>query len=100
MRLFKETEPNAICGILSSVAPSPYTLVMHLRLRIPELLIERKMTPYALAKQSDGRVSPTSAYRLVRRRGRLRYYDSRLLETLCDLLEVSPGELFAITRSE
>lgn len=65
-----------------------------MRLRIPELLTARDITPYALAKRSGGRVSLSTVYRLVERRGRLQTYSSDLLETLCDVLKVEPGELF------
>jgi DNA-binding Xre family transcriptional regulator len=65
-----------------------------MRLRIPELLTARDITPYALAKRSDGRVSLSTVYRLVERRGRLQTYSSDLLDTLCDVLKVEPGELF------
>lgn len=65
-----------------------------MRLRIPELLTARGITPYALAKRSDGRVSLSTVYRLVERRGRLQTYSSDLLDTLCDVLKVEPGELF------
>ena len=65
-----------------------------MRLRIPELLTARDITPYALAKRSGGRVSLSTVYRLVERRGRLQTYSSDLLDTLCDVLEVEPGELF------
>jgi DNA-binding Xre family transcriptional regulator len=65
-----------------------------MRLRIPELLAARGMTPYALSKHSDGRVSLSTVYRLVDRRGRLQTYSSDLLDTLCDVLDVEPGELF------
>ena len=64
-----------------------------LRLRLPELLAEREMTPYALAKASAGRVSLSTAYRLTRNKGKVRYLDAELLETLCDVFDVEPGEL-------
>lgn len=65
-----------------------------MRLRIPELLTAHDITPYALAKRSAGRVSLSTVYRLVERRGRLQTYSSDLLETLCDVLGLDPGELF------
>ena len=65
-----------------------------MRLRIPELLTARDITPYALAKRSGGRVSLSTVYRLVERQGRLQTYSSDLLDTLCDVLQVEPEELF------
>ena len=65
-----------------------------MRLRLPELLDVAGLTPYALHKQSDGRVSLSTAYRLTRNRGRVANFDAELLEALCDVLGVEPGELF------
>ncbi len=64
-----------------------------LRLRLPELLEEREMTPYALAKASGGRISMSTAYRLARLRGRVETFDRSVLDALCDVLQVEPGEL-------
>lgn len=65
-----------------------------MRLRIPELLKEKGLTPYALAKRSGGRILMSTAYRLVSMRGALGYYEAELLQALADVLEVGPGELF------
>lgn len=65
-----------------------------MRLRIPELLTAHSVTPYALAKRSGGRVSLSTVYRLVERRGHLQTYSSDLLDTLCDVLDIGPGDLF------
>jgi DNA-binding Xre family transcriptional regulator len=64
-----------------------------MRLRLPELLEERGLTGYALVQLADGRISSASLYRLVQRKGNVRYLDAELLETLCDVLGVEPGEL-------
>lgn len=64
-----------------------------LRVRIPELLEREKLTPYELSKRSNGRISMSTAYRLSRNRGRAHTFDSSLLEALCDVLDVEPGEL-------
>jgi DNA-binding Xre family transcriptional regulator len=74
---------------------------MDVRVRLPELLTvdaegktrERKITPYALAKRSTERISLSTAYRLVKRKGQLESFESKLLEALCDVLDVEPGEL-------
>jgi len=63
------------------------------RIRLPEVLTEHKITAYEVAKRSDGRVIPSTLYRLVRQRGRVRMFDGALLETLCEILNVEPGAL-------
>ena len=73
--------------------------MMALRLRLPELLEERGMTPYAFSKATNGRVSMSTAYRVVRMRGRLATFDATLLQAICDVLEVEPGELFEQKRT-
>ena len=64
-----------------------------MRIRLPEVLTEHKITAYEVAKRSDGRVIPSTLYRLVRQRGRVRMFDGALLETLCEILNVEPGVL-------
>lgn len=66
------------------------------RLRIPELLRQKGVTPYRLSKLSGGRISLSTAYRLARLRGRLHSFDSRLCEVLCEILKVTPGDLFEL----
>jgi DNA-binding Xre family transcriptional regulator len=65
-----------------------------MRIRIPEMLAQRHMTPYALSKKSGGRISLSTAYRINRNRGRAHTFDAELLEALCDVLGIGPGELF------
>lgn len=61
--------------------------------RVRTELIEAKgLTPYAVA-QADARISLSAMYRLVRAKGRVRLLDADLLDGLCDVLGVSPGEL-------
>ena len=64
-----------------------------MRVRLAELMEARRLTAYAVAKQSDGRVSTSALYRLLRNDGRARFLDADLLEALCDVLDVEPGEL-------
>lgn len=64
-----------------------------MRLRFPELLEARDLTAYSLSKRSDGRISLSTAYRLVRQRGAVKMFDAGLLEALCDVLDVEPGDL-------
>jgi hypothetical protein len=67
------------------------------RLRIPELLEEHGLTPYHLSKRSGGRISLSTAYRLVRLHGRVRRFEADMLEVLCDVLGVKdPGKLFEL----
>jgi hypothetical protein len=67
------------------------------RLRIPELLEERGLTPYYLSKLSGGRISLSTAYRLVRLRGRVRRFEADLLEVLCEVLGLKdPAKLFEL----
>lgn len=65
-----------------------------MRLRFNELLEAADITPYHLHKQSDGRISLSTAYRLARQDGRVALFDAQVLEALCDVLQVEPGELF------
>ncbi|MGI8765711.1 MAG: helix-turn-helix domain-containing protein [Gemmatimonadaceae bacterium] len=71
-----------------------------LRLRLPELLTEHKppLTAYGLVKASDGRISLSTAYRLVRQRGAVKYFDAQLLEALSDILGLEPGDLIERTQ--
>jgi DNA-binding Xre family transcriptional regulator len=64
-----------------------------MRVRLAELLELRGMTAYAVAQQSDGRISTSALYRLIKSGGRARYLDSDLLDALCDVFDVEPGEL-------
>ena len=60
---------------------------------MPELLAERGMTAYAMHKASKGRISLSSAYRLAE--GEFREISADMMDALCDVLRVEPGELFA-----
>jgi hypothetical protein len=59
---------------------------MGIRLRLPQLLAEHETTAYALAKRSGGRLDPSTLYRLVRGRGRVR--SSTRITALADALGV------------
>lgn len=67
---------------------------MEMRLRLPELLTERELTPYAVAKQSNGRISESTLYRLARDNGRVKLFAADLCDALCDVLGITPAELF------
>jgi DNA-binding Xre family transcriptional regulator len=64
-----------------------------MRLRIRELLKEKGMTPYKLARLSEGRISLSTLYRILRADGQAPTFESKLLDAVCDVLEVKPGEL-------
>lgn len=64
-----------------------------MRVRLAELLEARGLTAYAVAQQSGGRVSTSALYRLLKAGGRPRLLDAELLDALCDVLDVEPGEL-------
>jgi DNA-binding Xre family transcriptional regulator len=66
---------------------------MLMRLRIPDVFEQRGLTAYEVAKRSNGRILPSSLYRLTRARGAVKFIDSDLLEALCDVLDVEPGDL-------
>jgi DNA-binding Xre family transcriptional regulator len=62
-----------------------------MRVRLPELLGE--MTPYRLAMESGERISLSTAYRLVRMKGRVANFDADMLAALCDVLQIEPSDL-------
>jgi DNA-binding Xre family transcriptional regulator len=66
---------------------------MWMRLRLPEILEERGLTPYAVAKASNGRIDQSTLYRLQRKRGRVEFFSAELLEALCDVLECEPADI-------
>ena len=68
-----------------------------MRLRVPELLAERKMTAYAMHKASGGRISLSMAYRLAR--GTFGMISADVLEALCDIFDIQdPGPLLTRER--
>jgi DNA-binding Xre family transcriptional regulator len=71
---------------LPSLTYIGYAMLM--RLRIPELLAEHGITPYALSKKSGGRISMSTAYRLKDSKGRLETYRADMLEALCDVFRI------------
>lgn len=63
---------------------------MEMRIRLPELMERAKIpTAYALAKASKDRISMSTAHRLVKAGGAVRYLDSEVLDVLCDVFEVT-----------
>lgn len=73
-----------------------------MRLRLPELLEQRGLSGYQLAKRARGRLSLSTVYRLLRNRGRFDRITADHLAAFCDVLDVGPGELLdrrAVRRS-
>ena len=68
-----------------------------IRLRIPEILKERSLTAHAIALQSEGRINRATLYRLARNGGRVRLLDTELLDALCEVLDMDPGEILERT---
>ena len=64
-----------------------------MRIRINELLEARGLTAYAVARASGDRISLSTIYRLKERDGRLDTFAADMLEALCDVFDVTPGEL-------
>jgi len=67
-----------------------------IRIRLPELLNESVPTAYAIARASGDRISQSAAHRLLAARGRIQRYDADLIEALCEIFSVDPGELFEL----
>lgn len=65
-----------------------------MRVQIPELLQRRGLTAYALAARSGGRISESTAYRLVSVEGRLDTFGADILAALLEVLDVTPNVLF------
>lgn len=73
-----------------------------MRLRLAELMEQHPTlnTPYAVMTASDGRISRSAIYRLAKRDGRVENFANDLLEALCDVFDVGPGELLERDRPE
>ena len=69
---------------------------MPIRLRLPELLEERRLTAYALSVATGGKISMSTVYRWTRARGRIQTIDTDLLEALCDALDAGPAEVLEL----
>ena len=63
-----------------------------LRLRLRQLLEERRLSPYALSKFTG--LSLNTMYRLMRPHGRFRLIRADTIERLCGALRVRPSDLF------
>lgn len=65
-----------------------------MRLRVPELLAQHRMTAYELSKRSEGVISLSSAYRLAS--GEVERVSLDTLEALCRVFKIrDPGPLFS-----
>ena len=68
------------------------------RIKINELLREHQLTAYMLVKDSGGRLTHSTVYRLVHQDGRVPSIKLTALSALADGFGVELGELFARTR--
>jgi DNA-binding Xre family transcriptional regulator len=75
---------------LSSVAILPKLPTV--KLKVADLMAARGMTAYRLAADSGGRISQRTAYRLANNEKAALYAEE--IAALCDILEVTPGDLF------
>lgn len=67
---------------------------MDVRIRLPELMGKAGIpTAYALSMRSGERISMSTAHRLVRAGGAVRYLDVDLLDVLCEVFAVGPEKL-------
>lgn len=69
-------------------------MTLTLRLRFPELLENAGITAWGLHKQSNGRITAPTAYRLVRAKGAMKTFPRETLEALCDVLGVNFYDLW------
>jgi len=60
--------------------------MLDMRIRLPELLDEHDTNAYALAMASGGRLAPNTVYKLVAKKGVVRYLDARTLQAIFDTL--------------
>ena len=63
-----------------------------MKLRVAELMAERGLTAYALARDSGGRISRSTAYRLMD--GTKDVLRIEEIAALCEVLNVAPSDLF------
>ena len=68
------------------------------RLTVPDLLTERAMTPYALAKMVEGRVSRSAVYRMAA--GEKVSLGLEEIAALCNAFEIEPGKLFERVKTK
>lgn len=64
--------------------------------RLKELLEERGLTAYEVARDSRGRLAECTLYRIVREPPK--FISLGVLQALCDVLRVEPSALFSYQR--
>jgi DNA-binding Xre family transcriptional regulator len=69
-----------------------------MRLRIPELYTERNQSAYQIARDSGGRLTEATLYRIAREKGAVKFVSLDVLQGLCDVFKVEPAELFEYQR--
>lgn len=82
--------------LLGFALHQPIHHVPSVRLRIAELLEAADMTPYEFAKRSG--ISRSAIYRVVGLRGRVAYFDAKLLAALVTVLGAAPADLFELPK--
>jgi DNA-binding Xre family transcriptional regulator len=73
-----------------------FDIIMDMRVRLPELLKTSGLSVYAVAKKSGGRTSMPALYRLKHADGYATFFDAAMLEALCDVFDVKPGQLLEL----
>lgn len=68
-------------------------MTVAIRLRLRELLADKGMSWYALSRDSRGRISLSTAYRIKKGDGRGRFYDAEILDAICETLNVPASAL-------
>jgi len=70
-------------------------------MRLPELLQERRITVYRIVQESKGKISHTTLYRLVKRKGYATQFSAQLVDVLWDVCKLkSFDELFEAVKGE
>lgn len=84
-----------VAAVIAHIAACGYiSFIMDMRIRYPELLKDSGLTSYRVAKNSNGRIKPATIYRLKKGKGWLPTFDNDMIEALCDIFQVEPGELW------
>jgi DNA-binding Xre family transcriptional regulator len=82
-----------------TIASDSNRVFSFMRVRLAELIEERGMTLYEVAKAASGLgVSEQSIYRLARTNGKPHTFNMRVLAALCEVFRVEPGDLFEDDR--
>jgi DNA-binding Xre family transcriptional regulator len=64
-----------------------------MRIRLAELMAQRQTNPRRIELATQGAINARTLYRIKAMDGRPRFFDAELLDALCQVLEVGPGDL-------